>query len=97
MPWPVPAGDDDCDGFTSADETAIGTDPNLPCGPSAWPPDFDDNQVVNIFDVNEVLPPVFGTLVLPTSPRFDLKPDGVINIFDLNLLLPPYFGSSCTP
>jgi hypothetical protein len=26
-----------------------------------WPPDFDDNQVINILDVSMTLPPYFGS------------------------------------
>ena len=95
--WPVPAGDPDCDGTTSADETVIGTDPNDPCGASAWPPDFDDNAVINTTDVFQVLPPFFGTSVPPTSSRRDLSPNGVINTTDVFRVLPPFLGSSCTP
>ncbi|MCH7809877.1 MAG: thrombospondin type 3 repeat-containing protein [Chloroflexi bacterium] len=94
--WPVPAGDPDCDGTTSAHETVIGTDPLDPCGLSAWPPDFDDNGVINTTDVFQVLPPTFGTGVPPTSVRNDLFPDGVINTTDVFRVLPPFLGSSCT-
>ena len=75
-PWPVPAGDPDCDGFSSTDEGSIGTDPNDPCANTPdpndedddrWPADFDDSQVINILDVLNVLPPFFGTTVPPTT------------------------------
>ena len=83
-------GDDDCDGFTSSDETAIGTNPNVPCGPNAWPPDFDDSQVMDILDVL-ALKPVFGT----PSVRHDLNVSGGgIDIIDV-LALKPFFGESC--
>ena len=104
-PWPVPSGDPDCDGTTSADETVIGTDPNLSCAftgapndeaDDRWPPDFDDNQVINTTDLFQVLPPTFGTSVRPTSPRRDLDPNGVINTTDVFRVLPPFLGSSCT-
>jgi hypothetical protein len=95
--WMVPPGDGDCDAFTDTDEGLIGTDPNLFCGPGGWPADFDDNQVINILDVGEVLPPYFGTSVPPTSPRRDLVVDGFINILDVGMTLPPYFGYVCTP
>jgi hypothetical protein len=64
-----------------------------------WPPDFDDNQVVNVLDLNEVLPPHFGmTSSSPGwDPRHDLVVDGVINILDVNMTLPPFFGQTCTP
>ena len=95
--WPWSIGDSDCDGTTSADETVIGTDPGDACGVSAWPPDFDDNGVINTTDVFQVLPPVFGTSVPPTSVRQDLSPDGVINTTDVFRVLPPFLGGSCTP
>jgi len=40
--------------------------------------------------------PVFRTDVPPTSPRYDLFPDGEINIVDV-LSLKPFFRESCTP
>jgi hypothetical protein len=103
--WAVPVGDSDCDGFTDTDEGVIGTDPADNCadtpdpndeGDDRWPADFDDNQVVNILDVGEVLPPYFGTSVPPTEARRDLVPDGAINILDVGMTLPPYFGFMCT-
>jgi titin len=95
--WPVPVGDSDCDGFTDADEANIGTDPDSPCGASAWPPDFDSNTAINTTDVFQVLPPTFGSSVPPVSPRRDLHPSGVINTTDVFPVLPPFLGSSCTP
>jgi len=66
-PWYTPAGDGDCDGFTTAAEQYIGTDPldacpdrtgtpgwcpGLSCdGDDAWPPDLLVNRSVNIIDV----------------------------------------------
>ena len=104
--WLVPVGDVDCDGFTSANEGLIGTDATDPCAdtPAAndeaddkWPPDFDDNQVINTTDVFGVVVPFFGTSVPPTSPRRDLFPDGVINSTDVFRVLPPFLGSHCSP
>ena len=98
MPWPTPAGDDDCDGTTSADETLIGTDPDDPCGANAWPPDFDDNMVINTTDVFQVLPPNFGQAVTTHLVRQNLNPaDAVINTTDVFRVLPPFLGSSCVP
>lgn len=62
-----------------------------------WPSDFDDNQVVNVLDAGEVLPPYFGTTLPPTEARRDLVPDGAINILDVVRLTPPMFNQSCTP
>jgi hypothetical protein len=103
-PWFVPPGDSDCDGWTDADEGVIGTDPGKLCAdtsvpddedPDLWPPDFDDNQVINISDVGKLLPPTFGTTVPPMSPRRDIVPNGVINISDVGKILPPLFGKTC--
>jgi hypothetical protein len=103
-PWFVPSGDEDCDGFSSSDETYLGTLPTTWCpatpdpgdeDPDAWPPDFDDDQAVNIVDVL-ALKPVFNTAVPPTSPRYDLSPDGAVNIVDV-LAIKPFFGESCGP
>jgi len=102
--WIVEPGDGDCDGFSDAAEALIGTSASDPCadtpGPDndtddMWPADFDDNQVINIADVFNVLPPYFGEAVPPTSARMDIAPDGVINITDVFKVLPPMFGSSC--
>jgi hypothetical protein len=55
--------------------------------------------VINVLDVNQVLPPHFGmTSSSPGwDPRYDLRPNGVINILDVNMTLPPYFGTVCAP
>jgi hypothetical protein len=103
-PWFTPAGDDDCDGFSTADEIAIGTDPASACAttaaagdeePDAWPPDLDDNQAVNVTDLAKLLPPYFGTTVPPTPARRDLAPNGAITISDVTKVLPPFFGWPC--
>ena len=104
MPWTTPPGDADCDGYSTGNEGTIGTDPTDDCANTSaqndeaddrWPSDFDDNQVINILDVGEVLPPYFGTTVPPTSPRRDLVVNGAINILDVGMTLPPYFGYVC--
>jgi len=47
----------------------IGTHPQDPCADTPdpddeaddkWPPDFDDNMVINVLDVGMTLPPYFG-------------------------------------
>ncbi len=95
--WPVPADDPDCDGFTTGDEGFIGTDANSACGVAAWPPDFNDSNDVDVFDVNILKPAFFST---PPGPpydvRLDLLPDSSIDIFDVNLIKQVFF-LSCTP
>lgn len=100
--WPIPAGDADCDGFTSAGEATIGTLAAAHCAetaaandedPDAWPPDLDDSRIVDIEDVLAIKP-VFNTSVPPSAVRFDLKPDGTVDIDDV-LAIKPFFGSTC--
>jgi hypothetical protein len=102
--WLVPAGDNDCDGFTDAEEAFMGTDALAACptvvgAHDAWPPDFDMNRWVNILDAVQVTPPVFGSS--PPDPNYsvrkDLNGDGVINILDIVRMTPPMFGQTCTP
>lgn len=104
-----PEIDSDGDEYSNVDEGKIGTDPAKHCPdtpdendeePDAWPPDFDDNRVVNITDTFQVLPPYYGSSCYggpPYSARRDLAPDCVINITDVFKVMPPVFGSSCTP
>jgi hypothetical protein len=97
-PWPVPPSDPDCDGFTSTDETTIGTDPGRQCDngsmPPDWPPDFDDSMMVDISDVL-ALKPDFGGTAPPAATRLDIFPDGMIDISDA-LALKSFFGAMCT-
>ena len=79
-PWYVPAGDDDCDGFTTADEEYVGTDPADACsdvagspglcpgptcdGHDAWPLDNNVDRAVTV--VGDVLNYV-GKIGLPVD------------------------------
>jgi uncharacterized cupredoxin-like copper-binding protein len=105
---PCASTDSDGDGYTDAKEAFMGTDPLLACSidsipdnedPDAWPPDFNDDQAVNILDVFRLTPPVFNSS--PPDPdysqRKDLNADGTINIVDIFRLTPPVFNTSCTP
>lgn len=91
--------DTDGDGFNDFREVFMVTDPLVACGTDAWPPDFDNNQLVNILDLSQLTPPAFGSSTGDPdySNRKDLTADGTINILDLSLMTPPTFGSSCTP
>jgi subtilisin family serine protease len=96
-PWTVPAGDSDCDGFTTTVENFVGTDPNVACGFNAWPPDFNNDQRVNLSDelhFNPVFNSVAGDGVY--QARYDLNADGRINLSDV-LKLQSFFNLSCTP
>ena len=94
--------DDDGDGVRDVDEGKIVTDSLQGCddgsGYDDWPPDFDANKVINVTDVFQVLPPVFGTSIGQPSfnKRADIHPNGVINSIDVFRVLPPVLGSGCS-
>jgi len=102
--WFAPVGDDDCDGFTTADEEYVGTDPLDACpetstpndeDPDAWPVDMDDDQDADIVDVLKYKPYIL-TSVPPSPQRFDFDGDGDIDIVDI-LKYKPFILKSCTP
>jgi len=102
--WHVPAGDDDCDGFSTAGEEHMGTDPLDACPDTldddAWPPDiigsggcgFHNGQV-NILDVMCFRPQFWEGAVY--DARYDLNASGEVNILDV-LLYKPFINKSCT-
>lgn len=102
-PWPLPSGDDDCDGFSSSAEGTLGTDPNDDCGFTAggdaasdtWPVDLIESNTITISDVL-AMKPIFNQSVPPVSARYDLIPNGSINISDV-LAIKPFFNDSCPP
>ena len=86
----------------------MGTDPFGACAHTSdphdeaddrWPPDFDDNQWLNILDATELTPPVFNSRTEDPdySPRKDFDGDGWINILDFLRIAPPVFNYVCTP
>ncbi|MBI3975069.1 MAG: thrombospondin type 3 repeat-containing protein [Armatimonadetes bacterium] len=102
--WSVSPGDDDCDGFTTATESFVGTLALVACAattsvgdedPDPWPADFDDDKDVDIFDVLN-MKPFFGSPGSnPYSARHDLQgQDGDNDIFDV-LTMKPFFLKSC--
>ena len=91
-----------------APESAIGTVSTQHCAatpatgdeglPDAWPPDFNDNQLVNGADILS-FNPKFGSTVgggPPYDVRWDLNASGLINGADV-LQLNPFFGKRCKP
>ena len=101
----------DTDGDSTASSTYqnykeifMQTDPLVDCpqvsgSHDAWPPDFNASRNVNILDIVQLTPPVFGKS--PPDPNYskrkDLNASGSINILDIVQLTPPVFGTSCTP
>ena len=63
----------------------------------AWPPDIDDNALVDIFDVVKFKTHFGSTLGDPAySARFDLDASGSVDIFDV-LEIKPFFAAACSP
>jgi hypothetical protein len=105
--WAVPTGDDDCDGFTTARENFVGTNPAVKCAstapandeppPDAWPVDFNDDRNATVVDVSR-FSTVLGTVGpgLPYQVRYDLNADGRITIMDVSLYA-QYSRKSCSP
>ncbi len=99
-PWPVPANDPDCDGFTTTVENSAGTDPFDACpdDPSddANPADINNDTFFDITDI-VALAGNFGQAVPPAPPRHDIAPDppdGVVDITDI-VTVATLFGQSC--
>ena len=87
--------------FRDEIELFVGTDPLDPCADDTiddneaddkWPPDFSDDQVVNIQDRGRM---VFQLLSGVYDQRFDLNADGVLSIKDRAIEV-LYVGFVCT-
>ena len=111
--WPVPTGDDDCDGYPSsvkvgvhAGESVISTDASLHCNATVtrndeadvWPPDMDDNQLTNLQDVG-TFNSLFG-FRNGIDPGYTHRKDlNNDNIINLQDIgqINPFFGKKCVP
>ena len=107
-PWYVPLWDDDCDGFTTAEEGVIGTDPADAC-PDAldddvWPPDLNAGTGCEVghdgsVDILDVLCYKWkiDTGGWPYDARYDLNqnPAGEVDILDV-LRYKWFINMSCT-
>lgn len=104
--WIIPPNDSDCDGFDDASEAFVGTLGSSPCSsntivndeaPDAWPPDMNDNRLVNILDVG-TYSPVFGKIAPDPEygVRFDINGDGKITILDVSRMYSQTFSRRCT-
>ncbi|MDE3096665.1 MAG: hypothetical protein KGK07_11795 [Chloroflexota bacterium] len=72
--------DSDCDGYTDAQEIALGTNPFGYC--EIMRADVNGNGIVNILDLATVAS-AYGQAVPPAPARYDQNFDGRINILDL--------------
>ena len=94
----IPPGDSDKDGFSDETEDYIRTDEDDNCADdpndSAWPPDFNNDKVVNMADV-DMFRPYFGQKVRGVkNRRYDLNADKVINLSDV-FQLRNFFNKGC--
>ncbi len=101
--WPWPANDSDCDGFTDASETFMGTLPQQRCSPTTtpdhapdeWPADYNNDQAANLTDIFLMVPHLNTLDTDPgSSPRYDISGEGAINLTDIFLLV-PFLNMSC--
>jgi len=105
-PWYVPAGDDDCDGFTTAVEEHVGTDSGDDCTDDpgvhdAWPLDINMDRYISVVgDVLEFRGHVGASLPPPPDPnwdqRLDLSMDDYLSVVGDVLLFRGNVGASCT-
>jgi hypothetical protein len=80
-PWPVPANDPDCDGFSSAVEDPAGTNPLVHCGFNAWPSDLNNDTFSDGTDIT-IIAGSFGKSVPPAPVRHNIAPDPVDGFVD---------------
>ena len=104
-PWYVPIGDDDCDGFTTAVEEYVGTDPLDACpdDPSddAWPLDINNDRIINLGgDLSNYIGRLGATGGPPPSSnwwkRLDLNMDNFLNLGGDVSMYVGMFGETCT-
>jgi hypothetical protein len=77
------------DVFSDFNEPYIGTDSTRDCGLDAWPPDFNGDGSVDIFDVGNI-----KANFLTGVHRDDLSADGIVNIVDL-AIMKAFFLQTC--
>jgi len=104
--WEPADDDDDGDDFTNANELYIDTDPFDDCPdtttandeyPGPWPPDFNDDRVVDTSDAITFLAHFPSAVNYPSyDARCDLDPNGVIDATDAIIFF-NCFPSTCTP
>lgn len=105
--WATPAGDDDCDGFSTSAETFMGTAPLAACAvtdddhdedPDSWPPDADDDQDVDIGDLIVLFGD--GKMFIDSedplySARSDMDGDGDLDVGDVLAAFSDKILTSC--
>ena len=111
--WLTPLGDGDCDSWLAGEEGAeddtnpdtIGTDPNDNCANNsthdAYPADFDNNKIINVFDILSKFPTTIGLTksdgnwVSAGGARSNLDGNSLVNAFDI-LRMSLHIGYICS-
>jgi hypothetical protein len=103
-PWPVPAEDPDCDGWSDAREQHVVTDAAKHCNVTAalndesdnWPGDFNDDRITNLPDIISFGPTFNKQQGQPGyNSRYDLNISDSVLISDI-IILGPFFNKTCS-
>lgn len=96
--------DQDNDGWVDVDEFTIGTDASKACATTiyshnAWPPDINNDRIVDTQDILLLSAPVFFKSVGQPGymQRRDIHPDGIIDTQDVLRMSAPVFFKICIP
>jgi hypothetical protein len=77
--------DSDHDGFLDSKEIYYGTDPNNACkGHLSWPPDMNDDGVVNADDL-AIINKNIGSAKTTATARYDLNLNGAVDSADITV------------
>ena len=93
----APDKDSDKDGFFDSTEIYLGTSVNVAClGHWSWPPDMNDDGIVNDTDVQITTQNVglVRSSISSTASRYDLDQDGTITKKDVSIVR-SYLGKKC--
>jgi Tol biopolymer transport system component len=101
-PFDACPSDPDCDddAFGDGAERTIGTNPLAACGTDAWPPDINNDTLVDIIGDISVVASSFGQSVPPAPARYDIAPDppdDLIDVISDLSRMAGLFGTSCAP
>jgi hypothetical protein len=91
--------DPDGDAFPTIYETEMVTDPNDNCGLDAWPPDTNNNNVVNITDVvayGGKINNCWPSPIYTANTRLDMNADRCLDDTDIKIV-GKYLNQTCTP
>ncbi|HJX61828.1 MAG TPA: hypothetical protein VJ578_04590 [Dehalococcoidia bacterium] len=93
--------DSDNDGFPNIHETEMGTDPDDDCGTDAWPPDINNDNVVDNMDYwwpyyGGIINNCWPSAVYMDNIRLDMNADRCLDDTDVGIVA-KYISQQCTP